>query len=214
MASRKRERLYEESVRLPLTSQMKQELEAMAAEGNTSLVEAARRCIRCGLEATCARNETEADTARRIARAVGQDFAEGYWLDPRYHPPPSRTTCGEHAFAVRECQRLGLSDVVVVLRQADRLLVGEKVLNEKSEDKDLLEDEFWKESFDEMGKEDRERVEEILRITQVVLAAFHAPYRIESERVHLAKERLRKAYIQECADSEIGDREEGSMRKT
>ena len=188
------------SLRVALEPEMKLALEEIAASTRVTLADVVRGLIGDGLGIANERDDADAKSAQRIRRAVGQALAAEYTLPDDYARSQPHTTCGEFAFSLRVCERLGLNDVVIVLRQANRLLVTESVLSEEFEDKELLEDECWNKPLDEISGEDRDRVDETLFLTQVVFAAFHEPYRLEVESVDLAKERLRKAYLLESAD--------------
>ena len=116
MATRKRKRLYEASVRLPITLRMKRELEALAVEDSTSFVEAARRCINSELRARAVKAATP-DEHRALARSL--EVAAGRVLSGQSVPLPEeydrRPFSNEIDYCIETCERLGLDDLVIVL---------------------------------------------------------------------------------------------------
>ena len=166
MATRKRERLYEASVRLPLTLRMKRELEAIAAEDNTSLVEAARRCISNVLRTRAVKAATP-DEHRALARSL--EAAAGRVLSGQSVPLPEeydrRPFSNEIDHCIETCERLGLDDLVIVLRTA---------YGTETEVPWTMDDAQY--------------------LVLVVLSKLDEPRHLEAERYGIAKDRLITAY--------------------
>ena len=181
MRTKPRPRVFTESIRVPLEPNTKAELRDWATAAGLSLSDAARTMIRNGL----ARDETLAD---HINRHVGKAL-DHFNLEHRKcltFPDPSAEdiTWSEYAEAIDACTRLGLTDVLSVLRQGDLWFKQPDESQECEFLNDcLMEPEYWDESCEE------ELRIEICLVARVVLRAIHDP-------AQEAKSRLKSIYRQ------------------
>ena len=194
MTSKLRPRVLTESLRVPVEPSMKADLRAWATAAGLSLSDAARTMIRNGLD----RDET---LAERIYRQVGKALVD-FNLEHRKHltfPDPSAEDIrwSEYGEAIDACTRLGLTDVLRVLRQGDLWF---KQPDESQEwgypNACLMEPEYWHESSEE------ELRMEICLVARVVLRAIHDP-------AQEAKSRL-MSYFRESRSANTSTTAEGN----
>ena len=111
---------------------MKRELETAAAEWKTSLVEAARRCIRSGLRAKATQADMSAEHGDR-ALAHALTIAAGRVLsgkDVPLHEEYDRELYGkDFETCLDTCRRLGLKDLETVLRQTNETEDGKHLFS-------------------------------------------------------------------------------------